>query len=366
MQRTCARAVRIGLPAVIFTEHLDFAGWMAAPEDFLEDERQWIDEEGLLLPPQLDAEGYFESILRCRCLFPDLRILTGVEFGQPHLHGQAASAMLDLAALDRVNGSLHTLPFRGHRSEPATLFREMSEPAEVIWTYLAEIPHVVDDGDFEVFTQLVAGLGDPRAALGLGRHGNPGPGRGVERPGLAGTGNGGGRSRLGTPSATRSTASTSPDTIPSHASVPRRNAPSRGSLPPTPELSERPVRCRRRLPPWTMANSLGSVVLRVSDIGRAAAFWSQALGYARHPDNPAFLESPDGVGSGLHLDEDDAMHLDIYAAEGADLETEVARLVDLGATRVDWHYPEDADFVVLADTEGNLFCLVDNPSADEG
>ena len=30
----------------------------------------------------------------------------------------------------------------------------------------------------------------------------------------------------------------------------------------------------------------------------------------------------------------------------------------LGATRVDWDYPEGADFVVLADTEGNLFCVV--------
>jgi hypothetical protein len=36
----------------------------------------------------------------------------------------------------------------------------------------------------------------------------------------------------------------------------------------------------------------------------------------------------------------------------------VDRLVALGATRVEWTYPEDADFVVLADTEGNLFCVI--------
>jgi len=29
-----------------------------------------------------------------------------------------------------------------------------------------------------------------------------------------------------------------------------------------------------------------------------------------------------------------------------------------GARRVEWTYPEDADFVVLADTEGNLFCVI--------
>ena len=40
------------------------------------------------------------------------------------------------------------------------------------------------------------------------------------------------------------------------------------------------------------------------------------------------------------------------------MDTEVDRLIALGATRVDWDYPEDADFVVLADTEGNLFCVI--------
>jgi Glyoxalase-like domain len=34
-------------------------------------------------------------------------------------------------------------------------------------------------------------------------------------------------------------------------------------------------------------------------------------------------------------------------------------LVTLGARRVEhWFYPDDADFVVLADTEGNLFCVI--------
>jgi Glyoxalase-like domain len=38
----------------------------------------------------------------------------------------------------------------------------------------------------------------------------------------------------------------------------------------------------------------------------------------------------------------------------------VERLVGLGAERVDWDmYPDDPDFIVLADTEGNLFCVID-------
>jgi hypothetical protein len=102
-----------------------------------------------------------------------------------------------------------------------------------------------------------------------------------------------------------------------------------------------------------------ALVLNVSDTGRAARFWSEALGYVRQPDAPAFLVPPNGDGLRLHLDDEDRTHLDLWVdSEGSDWEAEVDRLVALGATRVDWVYPEDADFVVLADTEGNLFCVI--------
>ena len=154
MERTCARAVRIGLPALVFTEHLDLTGWQASPEDFPEHERHLIDQNGFMQPPPMDVDGYLASIDRCRRLFPELQILTGVEFGQPHLDGRAARARVDLTTLDRVNGSLHTLPLGASRSEPVTLFRELTDPAAVIWMYLAEVPVMVDGGDFEVFTHL--------------------------------------------------------------------------------------------------------------------------------------------------------------------------------------------------------------------
>jgi hypothetical protein len=54
------------------------------------------------------------------------------------------------------------------------------------------------------------------------------------------------------------------------------------------------------------------------------------------------------------------VHLDLYAGDAADQAAEVERLVELGATRVDWPlYPPEPDFVVLADTEGNRFCVID-------
>jgi hypothetical protein len=74
---------------------------------------------------------------------------------------------------------------------------------------------------------------------------------------------------------------------------------------------------------------------------------------------PDLLVPPNGEGLRLHLDEGDQTHLDLWVdRELSALETEVNRLVALGATRVDWVYPDDAAFVVLADTEGNLFCVI--------
>ena len=103
----------------------------------------------------------------------------------------------------------------------------------------------------------------------------------------------------------------------------------------------------------------GALVLNVSDAGRAADFWGRALGYVRQQDAPDFLVPSDGEGLRLHLDQQDRTHLDLWVdRERSDLRTEVDRLVALGATRVDWVYPDDADFVVLADTEGNLFCVI--------
>ncbi|WP_188894854.1 PHP domain-containing protein [Microlunatus endophyticus] len=153
MRRTCERAVRIGLPAVIFTEHLDFDGWLIDREDVPPEQAKLI-EDGRLVPTPLDVDGYLESIERCRHDFPELRILTGAEYGQPHLFDDQARALLDLGSLGRVNGSLHTLEIDGQRAEPFTLFRRW--PAEkVITEYLAEVPRMIAGSDsFACFTHI--------------------------------------------------------------------------------------------------------------------------------------------------------------------------------------------------------------------
>ena len=82
-------------------------------------------------------------------------VATSPSYASSPASSSAAAAAIDLSALDRVNGSLHTLPFRGRRSEPPTLFRGLSDPPEVVWTHLVEILRMVDDGgNFEVFTHI--------------------------------------------------------------------------------------------------------------------------------------------------------------------------------------------------------------------
>lgn len=115
---------------------------------------------------------------------------------------------------------------------------------------------------------------------------------------------------------------------------------------------------------------LGSVVLGVDDMERAVTFWSQALGYERilvDEDGFTLLRSPSGEGTRVALqraetaaDEHPRHHLDLVVDDAAEQASEVERLIGLGATRVAWDlYPADPDFVVLADPDGNRFCVVD-------
>jgi hypothetical protein len=54
------------------------------------------------------------------------------------------------------------------------------------------------------------------------------------------------------------------------------------------------------------------------------------------------------------------LHIDLHVVDADEQEAEAARLVSLGARRPDWDsYPEDPDFIVLEDPDGNRFCIVE-------
>ena len=104
---------------------------------------------------------------------------------------------------------------------------------------------------------------------------------------------------------------------------------------------------------------IDNVVMYVKDAQRAADFWSRALGYRRTGNELRVLVPPEGTGPRLVMEETDRTHLDLYTANAQEQQAEIERLISLGARRVpDWEYPPGAGFVVLEDTEGNLFCVL--------
>lgn len=108
---------------------------------------------------------------------------------------------------------------------------------------------------------------------------------------------------------------------------------------------------------------VGTVVLNVKDARRASQFWSQALGYAYRDggyseDSTPVLLPQSAAAVAVGLDERDRTHLDLHTDSALEQQAEVERLIALGATQIDWAYPDGARFVVLADPDGNLFCVV--------
>jgi len=110
---------------------------------------------------------------------------------------------------------------------------------------------------------------------------------------------------------------------------------------------------------------LGSVVIHCHEFDRMVSFWRQALGYEpREPphDGWVVLRDPKHQAPNISFQARERrrpnrnwMHLDLYADDAT---REVERLLALGATRYPWRYRPGADFTVLADPDGNLFCVV--------
>lgn len=108
---------------------------------------------------------------------------------------------------------------------------------------------------------------------------------------------------------------------------------------------------------------IGSIVWGVKNLPAGIDFWRDALDYKLLREasaEEAILIPRNGVGPQLILKKVTSStarrhHMDLHTLEQP---AEVARLQGLGATEVDWVYEADADYVVLADPDGNRFCVV--------
>jgi predicted enzyme related to lactoylglutathione lyase len=116
-----------------------------------------------------------------------------------------------------------------------------------------------------------------------------------------------------------------------------------------------------------MASVLNEIVLDCADPDRVAAFWAQALGWEpqRQRGFVWMSASGDPARGDLMLvfvsvpepkTVKNRVHIDV-SPSGCDQEVEVERLLGLGATRVDIGQG-DVPWVVLADPEGNEFCVL--------
>ena len=110
-----------------------------------------------------------------------------------------------------------------------------------------------------------------------------------------------------------------------------------------------------------MAIRLGSTVINCADLDLMTRFWSRALHLvpaAEDDDEFRLLRGEHGNVSLQRLltpvSGRGQMHLDLYTDDQA---AEVERLTGLGARAVRHHREPGDDYVVMADPEGNEFCV---------
>jgi histidinol-phosphatase (PHP family) len=150
MSRSCEQALAAGVPAVAFTDHLDFTTWTDGDRIAAEN----LDPHRYGRMHLLDVTGYLASVADCRERYPDLRILSGAEIGEAHMWGASAAAVVAASGFDRILGSLHAIPVGGRLMAAEDLFRQM--PAdEVMRRYLGELVRLVEGSDiFQVLAHL--------------------------------------------------------------------------------------------------------------------------------------------------------------------------------------------------------------------
>ena len=145
MERSCARAVELGLPSIAFTEHADFTRWVVSPEAAARMRpvrAGHLAADGRFSPPPLDTAAYLACVARCRDRFPGLRILAGTELGEPHWHRDQVQEVLSRGDFDRVLGSVHSLAVDGPWLVDH-LFGRMG-PGDLMRAYLGEVLRLAD------------------------------------------------------------------------------------------------------------------------------------------------------------------------------------------------------------------------------
>ena len=114
-----------------------------------------------------------------------------------------------------------------------------------------------------------------------------------------------------------------------------------------------------------MSLRFSELCIDATDVHSLGHWWAEALGWPSEvtEDGDVQLTPPDGGPVWLFLPVPEGktvknrLHLDFSPASPEDQQAEVARLLGLGARHVDIGQGEQS-WVVLADPEGNEFCVL--------
>jgi predicted enzyme related to lactoylglutathione lyase len=120
-----------------------------------------------------------------------------------------------------------------------------------------------------------------------------------------------------------------------------------------------------------MTAVISHTTIDATDAYAQSLFWAKVLGFAQDPDDPnepgheeCMIFSPDRRTRVLFIEVPEKkqvknrVHFDLVPAEGT-RDEEAARLISVGATVVDdLRRPDGSGWVVLADPEGNEFCIL--------
>ena len=121
-----------------------------------------------------------------------------------------------------------------------------------------------------------------------------------------------------------------------------------------------------------MAVRLANICIDCADPAGLARFWSEALGWPVTSEEPDEVEiQPKNRPNGLDIlflkvpeakTVKNRLHIDLRPD---DRDAEVARLEGIGARRADVGQGPDVSWVVMADPEGNEFCVLRALEPDE-
>ena len=117
-----------------------------------------------------------------------------------------------------------------------------------------------------------------------------------------------------------------------------------------------------------MTAQLLALRIDAHDPHRLARFWSGVLGWELHDDprRGIALEPNDDTGFGIRFQptlepktEQNQLHFDLTSTSPADQRQTVAKALALGARHIDIGQRPEEEHVVLADPEGNEFCVIE-------